>query len=711
MVKKLLLVAVFALVTGSLIGYRIGSLNSDEGIDSRFLETATPLDPVRGDVVSMEEAAAARLNAYRDIDSVRGVLALPTSFARKEAAYVLAGRSSSAELQDLLSQATLVDDPAERSNIIRTMLDRLVELDPKSALAIAESPALSGVGEFARQTWYAWAKHDFDAALSEASRREDNNAQIAQALYVAVSGDDKARQARIEEALDHAPSRQTVSSWARMLYGQSPAAAAAFIDGLEDRNHQFGAIQSVAYYIAYSEPRDGEVFAGHLQSESTQRMFRDTLATHAATLDPDSAVRMLLNGKASQRNHTVIRTATRHLAEKDPDRLDELLEQLGGQQRQNAIAEASAALAKDDPLLALDWLYERLDGSDSHQGNQTLKHVISLLAAEDPDRALVEALKLSQPDHRNSAIGTVAMAVLKDDPIRAFSLLDRIDNVSARRSEASNLFNTWINQDESAALAWFGTQPETSRSELFSQIQMHLMARSADADRAMRLMSLLPDKEAQALRRTMTSKLVERESIDASLRFIQQFEREADYPALKRIALSTLARKDPERALTLVQSEPSSEAKDFTLVTIAESLANLDPTRALQLVDQIQSESEQTTAKVAVSRSWLRTDPTTATRWIRNLPPGRDRDQIVSMNMYQFADRGSANASEYLDLISDPSTRRETGIRLAQQVFLKSPEDGRRLLEGIDLSPEEREEHLATFERYLKEMERRGIYR
>jgi hypothetical protein len=268
-----------------------------------------------------------------------------------------------------------------------------------------------------------------------------------------------------------------------------------------------------------------------------------------------------------------------------------------------------------------------------------------------------------------------------------------------------------MNQDESAALAWFRTQPESSRSELFSQIQIHLMVGNADTDQAMRIMPLLPDKEARVLRRTMTSKLVERESIDASLRFIRQFEREADYPALKRIALSTLARQDPERALTMVQGEPSGEEKDFTLVTIAESLANLDPTRALQLVDQIQSESEQTTAKVAVSRSWLRTDPTTATRWIRNLPPGRDRDQIVSMNMHQFADRGSEKASEYLDLIDDPSTRRETEIRLAQQVFLKSPDDGRRLLEGIDLSPEEREKLLATFERYRKEMERRGIYR
>ncbi len=705
-VKKLAVVAVLLLVTAVLIGYRLGSSGAGGGVDKRFLETVEPIaSTVPVATLSPAEASVARQTAYREFVTIGDVLALPTDFARREALYVLAGRSSSSELQDLLFQAVSIDDVYERGSTIRTLLSRLIELDPLSALAIAESPAVSGVGEFTRHTWYYWAKLDFAAALDEASRRRSDSAQLARSLYLAVSAEDTAEQEQIKTALGHGPSRQTVSTWARVLYAESPPRAAGYIEGLESEDQQYSAVQSVAYYVAGVSPEDGGLFASYLLTDDLRRYYQRTLMTQYAALDADRAVQMVFSDKSAQNNIKIIDIAARRLAGVDLDRLDELIEILGGQNRTTAINAASSVLEEGDPILALQWFTAH---RQTYQGPFAYNRLISRIAEDNPQRAVEEALKLSRPEQRNSAIAAVAFVMLEEDPIRAFSVLDSISNTGTKKSKTSNLFMAWLGEDEANAMAWYKALPADERAGLFSSLPS--MGRQKP-EQAVRLMAMLPENEARSLRRSLVFELAQREDFDASMEFLKQFEAEPDYPALKAQVLSTLARSDAERALQIAQQEPDGESKDFVLVAISESLADRDPKRALLLTEQIKSDEEKIAATIAISQAWLRNDPIAAMAWIKAEPPGPGKDEMLSTAVYSVANQGSAKAHEILEQINDPEIRKSAGLRVAQQMyFVGSPEDGVRILEGLDLTEEEVERHKAQAERYRRDAQRRGYY-
>lgn len=97
-------------------------------------------EPIR-DVpkMSVEDATAHRDDSYVEIKTIEDTLALPTDFAQTEALYVLAGRSDSRQVQDLIYQASLIADPSDRRGGLQILFSRLAELDPRSALALAQT--------------------------------------------------------------------------------------------------------------------------------------------------------------------------------------------------------------------------------------------------------------------------------------------------------------------------------------------------------------------------------------------------------------------------------------------------------------------------------------------------------------------------------------------------------------------------------------------
>ena len=73
--------------------------------------------------------------------SIEEVVALPTEFARSSALYAIAGRSDSADVQNLIFEANRIADDEERVRLLGILFFRLAETDPRSALALARKPS------------------------------------------------------------------------------------------------------------------------------------------------------------------------------------------------------------------------------------------------------------------------------------------------------------------------------------------------------------------------------------------------------------------------------------------------------------------------------------------------------------------------------------------------------------------------------------------
>ncbi|MCZ6772683.1 MAG: hypothetical protein O7G83_12015, partial [Proteobacteria bacterium] len=119
------------------------------------------------DAPKMTQAVAEkhRDEQYTRLTSVEEVIALPTAFARSEALYVLAGRSDSAGVQNLIFEANGVADYVERDSLLNILFFRLAEADPRSALALARSDHFNAIKSIERTVWRAWARKDLEDAL------------------------------------------------------------------------------------------------------------------------------------------------------------------------------------------------------------------------------------------------------------------------------------------------------------------------------------------------------------------------------------------------------------------------------------------------------------------------------------------------------------------------------------------------------------------
>ena len=97
--------------------------------------------PIRDldNVPRMSDAIAKqyREDRYDNLRTIEQILALPTDFARTEALYMLAGRSDSGSVQNLIYEANRIASAIDRDTALTILFSRLTELDPPSALAVA----------------------------------------------------------------------------------------------------------------------------------------------------------------------------------------------------------------------------------------------------------------------------------------------------------------------------------------------------------------------------------------------------------------------------------------------------------------------------------------------------------------------------------------------------------------------------------------------
>ncbi len=230
------------------------------------------------------------------------------------------------------------------------------------------------------------------------------------------------------------------------------------------------------------------------------------------------------------------------------------------------------------------------------QRGDALEGIFQTLAGKDPVAALAFAEKY--PEQINGyELNRALESMIKRDPQQGMAAAVKISGKAPDSEAVRHAFNTWLEKDQNAAMAWAGqhTGPEQDA------VQSLLIEKRTESDPAGAM------QDFARLEQTATNK--------------------ADMESAAAAIASQLAEKDPASAQAWIATLTDGPHKDRASGRLADI--------------------------------WIREDPAAASEWIKNLPANGVRDTAAQRLAETISRRDPAAAFEWAGSIRDEDRRRE----------------------------------------------------
>ncbi len=677
-----------ALVAGILFGglAAVAILNVQRGDDT------TP-DPVVRDIVDAptmndETAEQHRVEQYVGISGVEQLMSLPSSFARSAAMHALAGRADSAGIQNLIFEADRVADDGERLRLLEILFFRLAELDPQSALVLARTGSFAGVSTLEHVVWYAWAHADLDEALFAAKTQTSAAQQrsAARSLYAAFGYLGNETTDRIEAELGISPDRSTRAQYLYRLADRSPEEAIEFINTLADDVHRGEYVRWLASRLAGEDPHAALAHVNLFRRSADGKRYESSVKSSLARQDPRGTIEQLLASGKSMRTSSELHTAMQALARSDLDAARQYFDAARSTEDRMMLGSVIAReMARVDPEGAVVWARSEGRGRSLN----LLMSVISTIAESDPQRALDEALKLSDVRHSGGLVSTVISHIARDDPAAAAAAVDQLQDREHKQMASQQLVSSWIQNDPDAAISWLMDQDDESKRGVL-QMAVTQLAYS-DVDAALRLLPQLDDKSQVSLRQQIAAQLAMTRSTAEAQAFVRQFENQPGYDQLQASIVSAISQTDPRAAKQMADQLAPGKGRDRAYLQLVSEQAMTNPELAASWLNNISDERLQGAAIGTIAAQWGRNDPEAALQWVRALSPGRPRDTAIM----HLAGDWRTPTREQLDLINsieDANIRGQAKMQRIYRLMETNPGAARALLEDDDIPNHLREQ-------------------
>ncbi|MEM9314700.1 MAG: hypothetical protein AAGA95_08745 [Pseudomonadota bacterium] len=669
-----------------VLGAAFGALGT-YALTDRPIEAAFSAAPERdiGEIapLSVQAAEQHRAERYAEITTIAETLALPTDFAQTEALYVIAGRSTSAELQDLIHDAARISERLDRAAALQILFLRLTELDPMSAVAIAQSPAFANERSFERFIWENWGRVDLEGALDVVSRLSGaERRRAAQSLYASLRGIDDAQAQYIESTLGVAPDRNAQMLRIAALAEDSPVEALTYVESLPNSQERLQFVGSLAMTIVqrYGLEQAGQ-YTELLQDDITRQIYEATLNNLRARRDPSATLERALAGRITDQSRTAAIQAYQQLLAQDLDAAESWYRRTEDKAlKQNFGQVLAMRMASKDPQRALAWVK-----SEGTAGNeQLLATVLSQLAQSDPDIAMLEAQAITDYRARTSALSSIINTTAANDPARAAQLLALVADNSNRQSLITQVAQQWARKDWRAAYEWVEASDVPNRRAAQEVIGMALLR--TNLDEAQELLTRLPPSSGKSLRRQLASHLARERSIAEAERFVDQYKNDEDYDQMLGILAMSAMNTQPDATLRLAQRIQDDDERDGIYTEVLAVQADSDPRGALQRLDLLRTENGLNMATHRIVSSWQRSDPQGALNYVINLPPGINQDNSLN-TVIQSLEPGSDQAMSLAGRISDPQIRDRALLNQLNALAANNPARAQQLLGSTDLNP------------------------
>ncbi len=667
-----------AAVGGVLLGIVLALLTS------KMVPSADrPVAEIKGNVVRAPDSTPDRLDVSRGAEQIGSeeVPAAESDFDRAAALYVLAGRSDSSAVQNLIYETNEIVDEFERENSLNILFSRLAEIEPRAALTLARMGDFAAIKSLERTVWRNWARKDFEDALFDAKTQISlaNQNSAAQSLYAAFGYMGNEITDRIESELGIGPDRSSRGRYLYKLADRSPAVAIDFINSISDDRDRRDYVSWLAYYVSLRDPSDALRFAELFESTSDGDYYNRILGRGMAQENPQATLDRIMasgNRKASSDEYQY---AIRALATSDIDAAKQYFEQARSAEEKRFFGTSIVnEMAKKDPIEALEWARENETGRFSN----LQMAVLMKIATSDPQLALAEATKTPNVQMRSMMIANVVQQIAGDNPRDAVVFLDQIQDRAHKMAARQQLASSWMRSDPDAAMEWVMSQDEQTESGLVQSLVMQLVR--DDVDAALRLLPTL-DKQYQVnLRQQIAQSLAMNSSPAEAQSFIQQFEGQEDYDQLQASLISGVAQTDVMMAKQLADQMAAGGARDRAYLQVVSQYAQTDPSEAARWLAAIKDERLRSSATGQVAAQWSNLDPVAAAQWVREIPRGSSRDDAI-LHMSSRWSQPTREQQQLIDDIEDPEKRGQAKVYQIYHLMRTDRAAARRMLDDADI--------------------------
>lgn len=639
--------------------------------------------------MSDADAEVHRVSGYAGLQSIADIQALPSPFARLEALYVLAGRSSGEELQGLIFEANRIADEVERQDSLLVLFYRLGEIDPQSALALARTDYFRGVTMIERIVWRAWSRADLDDALFAAKTQTTaaNQNKAAQALFAAhgFMGNDVTD--RIHAELGIAPDRSNRAQYLYQMADRSPAEAVRFIESLPFGLERGEYVSWLAYHLARVDPASAESYAQLFEDSDVGDVYRSFVSSNAARANPRETVDRILASGNLRRDRNAFFNAMSMLASEDIDLAEQYLHQVTTQEEKQWISSIIIEhKVRKDPVEALAWARANEHGN---QISALEMSVLSQIAQKDPELALAEAQRASNVNFRDDLIATVVSHITHSDPKKAIGYLEQIVDRSQREQAASQIASRWLRDDPDAALDWILSN-DTETADRMLMGSAHSLIRS-DLDAAIRVLPRIRGPQQMNMRIQIAQNLAATRSPAEAQAFVRQFANEPGFDQLQTSLIQGVAHSDRMLARQMADQLTNPRTRDAAYAGIVGQFAQDDPRSAAAMLASMSDERYIGAATAEIATHWHNIDPDAANRWVASLPAGSRRDDAVMQLASQWRDL-TREQQALIDSIVDDDKRGQAKLRRVYNLMRTDPARARELLDDPDIPSHHREQ-------------------
>lgn len=679
---------VTALVAGVLLGILTMLAVTRFGLSGK--ETTDEIVRDIADVprLAREVAEKHRDERYARLTTVEEIIALPTEFARSEALHVLAGRSDSAGVQNLIFEANRIADEVERVKLLNILFFRLAETDPQSALALARTDYFNGIKSIEETVWRAWARKDLDDALfaAKAQTSVSHRNLSAQSLYAAFGYMGNEATDLIEEELGIGPDRASRGRYLYLLADRSPAEAIAFINGLKRGVEQQEYVSWLAFYLSLRDPNGALEYADLFSVASDGEQYRSIIDANIARENPHATMERLLADGNIGRSGREYQNAIRALASTDLDVARQYFEHA----RSNVVRQTlgptiAAEMAKNDPLEALMWAR----ANDKDRFPYLEMSVLRQIAQLDPQLALTAAQNTPRLQMRSNMVANVVQFIAQYNPADAIAYLDQIQDRQQKLEMGQQLASSWIGHDPEAAIDWIVSQDKETAGQIARMATLRLL--DSDIDAAIRMLPMLREQDQGSMRQHIAQRLALNHSLIEAQSFIRQFIGQPGYDQLQASVVTGVADTDPLMAKQLADQVASGNGRDRAYVQVIARHARTNPTEAADWLRNIGDDRLRSVAAGQLAAQWYASDPTRATRWLNSLPAGPSRDDAVMQMSFQWRD-STPEQERLIASIEDRGKRGQAKIREIYNVLRTNPAKARQLLEDEDIPSDQRQQ-------------------
>ncbi|MDD5262648.1 MAG: hypothetical protein PHD76_12455 [Methylacidiphilales bacterium] len=324
-----------------------------------------------------------------------------------------------------------------------------------------------------------------------------------------------------------------------------------------------------------------------------------------------------------------------------------------------------------------------LDGKNRFSNLMNISSVFAAVAASNPQEAINQIQQITDPRQRSAALQAAIGQLALQDPQKALQLLQSSGDTNAGGGRMGGMFG--------ARGGLYGT--------LFCQLA------SKDIGQATQMALQLPaGNDRSNAFQGIASQWAQKDPQAAIAWMVGQLPAGADRDSAQRTIVDNWAATDPKAAILYAQSQtgdtaanlvrnvaaqwlnsdsaaavswlktlPDGATKTQVINALSNQWARSDPQTAAAYALTLTGEAQATLAN-AVAGRWASSDPAAAAKWIASLPAGTQNNGVYTTMATEWARKDSYQASTWLQQLPTGSNRDSAILGFTNQVVRSDPE-------------------------------------